>query len=286
MTTTTLSSSIRTSLVLTLPLIGACSSAGQFAKGSLDSSSSYYGEESFTLVATSPANLGLVSKAQYLPETGQSCKTYSPGLGGEVSRRNQKTDEIAVGKMEQTAEFNIPLSYHIAGCQMELIRIDLSIEGKYGPTPLDIGGDVAGFSISGNALPNQTRGKPTSNNNFQWLCTWMFQLSVARIEKNGISKVLSCSAASSDWSVPTDYIERSKSGGKIEKSTLKNSSVNITFRLSPDEEPSMANRWIKTEKGWKPCQATENSNRCQTPPSFKKFKMNGRACTVYPTCTE
>ncbi|WP_152618092.1 hypothetical protein [Pseudomonas fluorescens] len=267
-----------------LPLIGACSSAGQLVTSTVDGASSYYGTDSFSLVATSPANFGLVSKAQYAPEAGQTCKVYSPGLGGEVSRRHQKTDEIDIKDVEQTATFNIPLSYHVAGCRMELKRVELSIEARYGPSSLDIAGDVGGISIVSNASPSENDSATTAN--FRGVCTWMFQLSEARIQKDGISKVLSCSAASSDWTVPSDYMERSKIGGSIQKSKLNNSKVTVDFRVAAEEEPSMDNRWVKTVKGWKPCQGTEKSNRCQTPPSFKSFKMNGRECTVYPACTE
>jgi hypothetical protein len=276
---------VKSLLLLTLPLIGACTSAGEIAKSRIADISSHYGSDSFTLVATSPANFSLTAKSQYSPLAGQDCQTYSAGLGGNVTRRHQKTDQIDVKDTEQTASFNIPLSYSIAGCKMELTRVSMAIDGRYGASSLDIGGDIGGISVTGN-----TTGDPapplTDNFEFRGLCTWMFQLSVARIEKNGISKILSCSGADANWHVSSVNFERSKPGGTLQRSSLNGKNIKFTFRLSKDEVPSMNNRWIKTTKGWKPCQGSATSNRCQSPPTFKKFKMNDRECTVYPACTE
>ncbi|MFH0020375.1 hypothetical protein ACFZAC_02060 [Pseudomonas fluorescens] len=277
---------IKSLLLLALPLFGACTSAGQIAQSSIEDITSHYGSDSFTLVATAPANFGLTAKSQYSPLAGQDCKAYSAGLGGEVTRRHQKTDQIEVKDIEQTARFDIPLSYRIAGCKMELTRVDMAIDGRYGTSSLDIGGDFGGITIKGNTTTVESSSLANDNSEFRGICTWMFQLSVERIEKDGISKILSCSAANSEWNVPSDYFERNKPGGTVQRSSIKNKEIKFTFRLAKDEEPSMDNRWIKTTEGWKPCQETATSERCQTPPVFKKFKINGRDCTVYPSCTE
>lgn len=268
----------KSALLLALSLIGGCNN--------LKGATGYYGADSFTLIATTPANFGLTSKSQYSPQVGQDCRTYSAGLGGHVTRRHQKTDEIHVKNVEQTARFDIPLSYRAAGCKMELTRVDVAIEGRYGTSSLDIGGDVGGISVTGDPSHANSTQPRSENPEFRGLCTWLFQLSIARIEKNGISKILSCSAANTDWSVPSDYYERSKPGGAIQRSSLNGKNVKFTFHLSKDEEPSMLNRWIKTTGGWRPCQGSTTSNRCQTPPTFRTFKMNGRECTAYPNCNE
>lgn len=277
---------VKSLLLLTLPLIGACTSAGEIAKSSIAEISSHYGSDSFTLVATSPANFSLTAKSQYSPLAGQDCQTYSAGLGGNVTRRHQKTDQIDVKDTEQTASFNIPLSYSIAGCTMDLTRVVVAIDGRYGPSSLDIGGDIGGINITGDAPTSEPTPKGADNLDFKGLCMWMFQLSVERIEEDGISKILSCSAANADWNVSSDYLERGKPGGTIQRSHLKNNEVKFAFRVAKDEVPSMDNRWVKTSEGWKPCQGTATSDRCQKPPVFKKFKMNDRECTVYPNCTE
>jgi hypothetical protein len=265
-------------LLLALSLIGGCNNP--------NGATAYYGAESFTLIAITPANFGLTSKSQYSPQAGQDCRTYSAGLGGYVTRQHQKTDEIDVKNVEQTAWFDIPLSYRISGCKMELTRVDVAIDGRYGTSSLDIGGDVGRISVAGDSSHVNSAQPWSGNPEFRGLCTWLFQLSVARIEKDGISKILSCSAANTDWIVPSDYFERSKPGGAIQRSSLNGKNVKFTFRLSKDEEPSMLNRWIKTTGGWRPCQGSTSSNRCQTPPTFRTFKMNDRECVVYPNCTE
>ncbi|MGN4049423.1 hypothetical protein [Pseudomonas sp. SM4] len=272
------SSRMKSLLCLTFPLIGACSSA--------DSMTGDYGADTFTLIANSPANFELTFKSQYSPESGQNCDVYVPGLGSTQPRRHQKTDSVDVKDRAQTTRFKIPLSYHIAGCTLALTRVAVAIDGRYGPSSLDIGGDVGGISVRGGTASGGVTPSAPGTAEFRGLCTWMFQLSVARIEDDGISKILSCSAADSNWNVPADYYERGKPGGTVQRSTLKNSEISFTYRLSEDEVPSMDNRWIKTTQGWKPCQGSATSERCQKPPVFKKFKINGRECSVYPNCTE
>ncbi|MGE8175205.1 hypothetical protein [Pseudomonas fluorescens] len=281
-----LSCGFRSVFFLALPFMGACSWAGQIAKDGVEGATSYYSSDHFTLVATVPANFGFTSKAQYSPRAGKECKTYVSALGGEVTRHQQKTDEISAKPTQQTARFNIPLEYHIAGCTMDLTHVGTDIEGRYGPSSLDLGGDGGGITIRDTEPTNTSTSGVKNDEEFLGLCTWMFQLSVARIQKDGISKILSCSAADNNWNVPSDYFSRSKPGGSIIRPRLKNKEIKMTLRISDEEEPSMDNRWIKTPKGWKPCQGTEKSNRCQTPPTFKNFKINGRECTVYPNCTE
>lgn len=269
-----------------LSLMGACTSAGQLDKSSAKSATGRYGSDSFTLVATSPANLGLTFKSQCSAKAGQHCESHVENPGDKIKKQHQKTDKIDEKTTEQTAKFNIPLTYYIAGCTMELARIDISIDGRYGVSSLDIGGDIGGISVTADSPTGEVTASSTDDPEFRGLCKWMFQLSSARIEKDGISKILSCSAANKNWNVPSGYLDRDKPGGTIQRSNLENKNVKLTFRLSKDEEPSMDNRWIKTTKGWKPCQGTATSNRCQTPPIFKKFKMNDRECIVYPNCIE
>lgn len=281
-----LTKTLKSTLYLALPLIGACSWAAQMAKDSAEGTASFYGSGHFTLVATVPANFGFTSKAQYSPRADQNCNVYVSALGGEVTRHQQKTDKINEKQTQQTVRFDIPLEFHIYGCAMDLTRVETDIEGRYGPAPLDIGGDGGGITIRDTVPANSPVLTPMDDPEFRGVCTWMFQLSAARIQKNGISKVLSCSAADSKWNVPADYLTRSKPGGAISRSELKGKEIKLTLRVADNEEPSMDNRWIKTPKGWKPCQGNEKSNRCQTPPTFKTFKMNGRECTVYPACTE
>ncbi|MCG6542836.1 hypothetical protein MCB86_22425, partial [Pseudomonas sp. KSR10] len=101
-------------------------------------------------------------------------------------------------------------------------------------------------------------------------CTWLFQLSKAHARRGQISKLLSCKGAGA-------YLVRDELPGKT---------VRLDVRANPKEEPSYDRRWINTDSGWRPCVDTDASERCQTPPVFQTFKMNGQECTVYPNCKE
>ncbi|MBU6960289.1 hypothetical protein KRR23_21395 [Pseudomonas sp. CVAP len=274
---------------LALPLVGACSMAGQVAKDAVEDATSHYGGEHFTLIATTPANFEFTSKAQYAPRSGQDCKTHITALGGEIIRHKQKTEHITAKDTIQTASFEIPLEYHIAGCAMDLTRIDTSIDGRYGPTSLDIGGDGGGITIRDIAERDIKKETESSEANFRGVCSWMFQLSVARIKKNGISKILSCSAADDQWRVPEDRFSKKKPGGAINRSDLPGKVVRLEMRYSADEKPAFDNKWQRFPNGWKPCLGKgvdDPYGFCRgNTTNFRTFKMNGRECTIYPGCT-
>jgi hypothetical protein len=283
------SGSVKSVFFLALPLMGACSWAGQMARDGAEEATSNYGSESFTLVATIPANFGFISKAQYAPRAGQNCKTYSPGLGGEVTRHQQKTDRIDVKNIEQTERFEIPLEYHIAGCVMDLVRVDTNINGQYGISSLDIGGDGGGFSIKNLPDGNPSNTSDSSEVNFHGVCNWLFQLSVARIKKDGISKILSCSAADEQWNVSEDRFSKSKPGGALNRNVLPGKIIHLVMRYSPEEKPAFEEKWQKFPNGWKPCLGkgiNDTYGFCRgNTKDFRTFTMDGRECTIYPGCT-
>lgn len=267
-------------------LLGACSWVGSAARNSVEDVASGYGREHFTLVVSVPPNFGFTSKAQYSPKEGQDCEVYSPGLGGLVTRQQQKFDKFPAKSAEQRVSTDIPLEYHIGGCSMVLTRVDYEVNATYGADAWDHGLDHAGgLSIR----PSSTNDKSNPSSIIQeqrGICTWFFQISTAKAKKDGIEKILSCSAADEQWRVSSNYIERRKPGSVVNRELPNQKTANITFRLAEDEEPSIDNRWIKTASGWKPCQGTATSDRCGSHPTFKTFEMNGRQCTVYPNCTE
>jgi hypothetical protein len=280
--------SVRAVFFLALPLMGACSFAGQMAKDSVEGATSYYSEENFTLVATIPANFGFTSKAKYSPKKGEKCEVYSPGLGGNVIRQQQKSNTTDAKNVEQTASTNIPLEYHIADCSMELTRVSYELSGRYGTGSLDRDLELAG----GLSIRNTTSATTESSSNLieqRGICTWYFQISTAKIKRGEVEKVLSCEATGPEWEITNDHFKRRKPGGVISRSDLQNKSVHIEFRLSPLEEPYYRNYWIKLPSGWKPCTGRWNSSReelCTSPPQFRTFKLNGRECSVYPGCDE
>ncbi|MFJ2362406.1 hypothetical protein ACIPIN_01585 [Pseudomonas sp. NPDC087697] len=265
--------------------LGGCSWVGQMAQDSVEGATSYYSSDHFTLVVTVPANFGFTSKAQYSPKERQDCTVYSPGLGGSVTRQQQKSDKTVAKSTEQTLSTEIPLEYHIAGCAMEITRVDYEVDATYGSDAWDHDLDHAG----GLAIVETASATTPDGTEQRGLCTWLFQISTAKAKKGEIEKILSCSAADIAWNVPEDRFKKRKPGGVAVRSELTNKTVSVTFRQSAKEKPSYQGYWFKAPDGWKPCTGrwgTEREELCTTPPKFRTFKMGVHECTVYPNCTE
>lgn len=272
-------------LGLALPL-GGCSWAGQIAKDSAEGVTSYYGSEHFTLVASMPPNFGFTSKAQYSPKEGQDCKVYSPGLGGSVTRQQQKSDKTAGKSTEQTITTDIPLEYYIAGCSMKLTRVSYEVNATYGTDAWDRDLDHAG----GLEIVSQTVAKSSGAREQRGLCTWLFQISTAKAKRGEIEKILSCNAADEKWKIPENKFERHKPGGVAVRTTLPGKVIYLIIRQSSEERPAIGDTWKKFAEGWKPCLGkgiNDPYGFCRgNTKDFRTFKLNGHECTVHPDCTE
>ncbi|MCQ4242940.1 hypothetical protein [Stutzerimonas stutzeri] len=213
------------------------------------------GGESFTLEGELPADFSLKAQAHY--DVANGCD----------GRSQAKSFESGFQSDPQHYRFNIPVSYRDGLCEMHLARVGLFIHGRYGDKDwqqtYDNGNLVIVDKLPQGAPVFQSNGTLTK----QAECTWWFQVSKLYLE---LSKLLNCKGA----------------GAHLVREELPGKTVKLEFRVNPKETPSYDRRWIEIPAGWKPCQETEASERCQTPPIFKTFKMNGRECTVYPSCTE
>lgn len=278
----------RTAFFLTLPLIGACGFAGQTAKAAVENATSRFSSEHFTLVANVPAKFGFTSKAQYSPKAGEKCEVYSAGLGGDVTRQQQKSDTTDAKDTEQTITTNIPLEYHIADCSMELRRVSYEVSVRYGTGSLDRDLELAG----GTAVLAKNSGvepkKYVDTIQQRGICSWFFKISNSKIKKGEVEKLLSCYATDENWKMPDSLSEPRKPGGAIERSGLVDKTINIEFRLSADELPAVGDTWVKVPAGWKPCLGKgldDPYGFCRgNTENFRTFKQNGRECTVYPGC--
>ena len=226
--------------------LSACSSLSQVAG------------ESFTLEGELPANFSLKAQAHY-------------GVANGCDGRSQaKSFESGFQIDLQQYRFTIPVSYREGLCEMRLARVGLFIHGRYGDKDwqktYDNGGLVIVEKLPEGAPAFQSDGTLTK----QAECNWWFQQSTAKSRLGEISKLLNCKGA----------------GAHLAGNELPGKTVRLEFRVNPEEEPSRDNTWIKFPEGWKPCLPKEGWQRCQEPPLFKTFKMNGRECTVYPNCTE
>lgn len=226
--------------------LGACSALGQL------------GSERFTFEGELPANFSLKAQAHY--------GAVEPGC--EIPRR-QLTQSFESGFQDraQHYSFAIPVSYRVGLCEVRLARVGLFIKGRYGDKDwqqtYDNGSLVIVDQLPARAPGFQADGSLTK----QAQCTWWFQISVLRLE---LEKLLNCKGAGA-------YLVRDELPGKT---------VRLNFAVNPEEEPSHDDTWIRFPTGWKPCLPKEGWQRCQNPPVFKTFQMNGRECTVYPNCTE
>ena len=226
-------------------LLGACSWVGSAARNSVEGVASHFGRERFTLVVSVPPNFGFTSKAQYAPKEGQNCEIYSPSLGGSVTRQQQKYDKFPAKSTEQTVSIDIPLEYRIVGCSMELSRVNYDMNATYGLDTWDH--DLA--QAGGLSIPGPSSIKISDNSVQRGLCTWLFQINTAKTKKGEIEKILSCTAADAEWKIPEDRFKRRKSGTALARVELGDKTILVTFRQSPEEEPSYQAYWNMVPNG-------------------------------------
>lgn len=273
-------------LLLTSALVGgsACSSLNVAVPGF----------EHFTLVGELPADFSSKITATYNPTQREGCTRtfYSYGLGAEVTELNR---HFAIFETERNPQLQqikqqIPLSYKLVGCTLQLASVDFKVVGHYGPDPVfDKFPSGGGLKIYDKRPEQAPRFPANGTLEVRGLCTWFFQISDALARKGGIAKLLYCYGADEQWQVTDDRFKRKGVGVALGRDELAGKTVNMLFRLSPEERPAMHGYWLKTPKGWKPCTGLWGSNleeRCTEPPQFRTFKRNGQTCTVYPNCTE
>lgn len=264
--------------------LSACSSLGVALPGT----------ESFTLTGELPADFSSKITATYHPTQREGCTRtfYSYGLGAEVTELNRHFAifETERNPQPQQIKQQIPLSYKLVGCTLQLASVDFKVVGHYGPHPdFDKFPSGGGLKIY-DKRPEKAPSFPANGTlEVRGLCTWLFKISDALARKGGIAKLLYCHGADEQWQVPEDFSKRHGMGIAVGRDELPGKTIKMEFRVNPEEEPYMDDTWIKTPAGWKPClnnwgRITEEA--CTTPPQFKTFKRNGQTCTVYPNCTE
>ena len=230
--------------------------------------------KTFTFKGQLPENFGIKTIVFYYPLKPEltECQRQVMGVGPGVFEPRLKVVSYAaeISNESQSFSFAIPLERSVDACDMKLARIDLNIRAKFGEESWQKTYADGGFRIV-NVLPE---GAKTFNKNnvleLHGKCSWTFKESLARSTPGEITKLLGCSGAGA-------YLPIEQLPGKM---------VTLDITTNPEERPYYRGTWIKFEKGWKPCQGNEKSDQCSTPPIFKTFKMNGKTCTTYPTCTE
>lgn len=236
---------------LLLPCLLVTSLSACSALGSL-------GGETFTFEGELPPDFSLKAQAEF-------------DVASECSGRSQvKTFEQDYGESFQQYRFKIPVNYRSGLCEMQLGKVKLFIYGRYGEKDWQRTYDNGGLVIV-DKLPEGAPGFGADGVLAKTaVCSWWFQLSKAKSRQGLISKLLSCKGA----------------GAYLVSGGLPGRTVRLQFQANLEEQPYRDNTWIKTSRGWKPCLPKQGWQQCQDPPVFKKFKMNGKECSVYPNCTE
>ncbi|HTN31505.1 MAG TPA: hypothetical protein VL178_11865 [Pseudomonas sp.] len=219
--------------------------------------------ERFTFEGELPADFALRAQAHYYV-TESNC----PGL---VSRSQlTKSFETEFKPEPHGYRFAIPASYRIGICQARLGRVALYIKGKHGEKEWQQTYDNGELRVVEELPEGFTSFLPDGTLHRQAICSWLFQKSHAISRVGEIEKILQCKGAGA-------YLLGQELAGKT---------VRLDIALNPEEEPSRDDTWIKFLEGWKPCLPKPGWQRCQNPPLFQTFKINGQECTVYPNCTE
>lgn len=249
------------------------------------------GAENFTLVGELPADFSSKITATYNPTQREGCTRtfYSYGLGKEVTELNQHFAifEAERNPQPQQIKQQIPLSYKLVDCTLQLTSVDFKVVGHYGPDPvLDKYPSGGSLKVLEQRTAQIPAFPPTGTLELRGLCTWLFQISSALARKGGIAKLLFCHAADEQWQVAEEFSKRRGMGVAVVRNELPGKIIRMEFRVNPEEEPSHDDTWVKFPEGWKPCLPKPGWPNCQKPPVFKTFKIKGRECTVYPNCTE
>src|SRR5690606_19672572 len=185
-------------------------------------------------------------------------------------------NEFATPYHDRRADFSmdIPLTYHIGLSTGTLQQAALWIRGRYGERSWQ---HHAGHGVHAKVDSRPEQAPPFDSDGtltVRGYCTWLFQISKLQLE---LSKLLSCSEPDEHWQLDPDFVKRRSVGAVLGRDELAGKTVRLDLRVNPEEEPSMYRRWIQTEKGWKPCQGTESSERtwmwCRNPPTFRTFSM-------------
>ncbi|BBP70663.1 lipoprotein [Pseudomonas sp. Seg1] len=234
-------------------------------------------QDSFTLVTELPPGFKIRGEAQYVPRFGETCSV--PVKKGR-EHPGFKFFEQDLSQKPQTARFEIPLSSVEGGCPLVLDSFDYEVDAKYASGFNDVGRDHTGIEFQEGLTDNTQLPAPTT---LQRECEWSFRtMGPDRI----IAKILKCSAIATP-----EQASNAVAKGPLQRSQLAGKTLKVSFSLSKEEKPAVADNWVKFPNGWKRCKGKSLEDPyafCRgNTTDFKPFKMpDGRDCNIYPTCNE
>lgn len=247
------------------------------------------GADYFNLKAELPKETNFINaEAKYISLTPENCPKENLSIGSYgVVAQGSKTVSLKGEQSEDHREINqrIPLSYQRGECNMWLYNIVLVAASTYGPEYWQ----EATTAIMIDVFKQHPQNAPDFDANgilaINQSCFWLF-----RIDGKNISKLLFCSVVDPDGRARTPL----HNWKAIQSSThittginkLAGKTIKLNLHISDEEHPTFEDPWVKTVKGWQLCETKEDTPFCKTPISASKFKINSRACTVYPNYTE
>lgn len=260
-------------LLLAGALLGAtgCRLAGAIAKESALTLTEHHGLHGFTLVGDLPAQFGLRATGWYGPsdKTRLHCQTMNIYSGDPMPRIVTKSFDISVMPHPQEARRRIPLTYHVGACRLDLGRVELKIQGRYGEHPSQKTYIGSTFYLWEKIPGEEPDFDQDGVRRVDRQCSWRFYES--KLHRT-LSKSLACDGEA------TFYLQRREARGKT---------VKLAIGVSPLEAPANTLSWIEVPGGWKPCVPKhEFGIACLQPVQFKTFRMNDQTCSIYPGCTE
>lgn len=256
-------------VAIALLSISACSLIASAAKEGALSATGSSGWDTFNLTGELPPEFGIDATVWYAPITpSPSCETDSFYSTQKQRRTHAESFKQDFSPHAQTFHFKVPLKYSVGLCAMRIAKVDLEINGRYGDQEWQQSYDDGGLRFVTTLPKNSPDFDEKGLMEIVGKCEWWFQDMRARGQ---LSKLLNCKGA----------------GAYLQPNQLAGKTVKFKIEVDPEETPYRDDTWIKFSNGWKPCaEDNEGWAWCQTPPTFKTFKMNGQTCTIYPGCTE
>lgn len=206
-----------------LPLIGvaALSGWGAIASNSLTPfDSGCLSSEHFILSGEIPSLTGLRALAHFGPATSQAeCPVTNPLLPFDV----------LPGEGTRFFSFKVPLSYEIAGCRLDLTRVDFETEALYGTENLQRSISSSGALSVHKTLHSVVPGFPDSGEReLRGLCIWQAGTAEQVIEPEWR---FTCHAADQDWRLLGDREQLVRPGGAVSLEDLEGKRIYLNFRL-------------------------------------------------------
>jgi len=249
--------------------LSACSLIASAAKEGALSMTARSGSETFNLTGELPPDFGVEATIWYTPiKPSSSCETDNIYSSEKRTRFHAKAYEQDFEGQAHAFSFNVPLTYSVGFCNMEISKVDLKIRGRFGDQEWQNAYDDGGLRFVKTLPGYSPEFDEKGLLEIIGKCEWLFQDSRLSLQ---LDKSLKCKGA----------------GAYLQTEKLANKTVKFKIEVNPEERPYYDETWIKFPRGWKPCaEETKGWIWCKSPPTFKTFKMNGKTCTVYPNCTE